>query len=80
MWLLFAVGVCSTIADRVRFDNYRVYDVSVDNDEQLKVLQYLEQFSDGVSNLCNILEIKLVFHAWLPICSTHSGNLQCRPI
>ncbi|EAT39609.1 AAEL008600-PA [Aedes aegypti] len=49
VWLLFAVGVCSTIADRVRFDNYRVYDVSVDNDEQLKVLQYLEQFSDGYS-------------------------------
>lgn len=47
--LLLAVGVCSTLAEKVRFDNYRVYDVSIENDEQLQVLQYLEQFSDGYS-------------------------------
>lgn len=46
VWLLLAVGVC--VGEKVRFDNYRVYDVSIETDEQLKVLQYLEQFSDGV--------------------------------
>ncbi|XP_065072617.1 zinc carboxypeptidase-like [Ochlerotatus camptorhynchus] len=47
--LLLAVGVCGTFGDKVRFDNYRLYEVSVKNEEQLKVLQYLEQFPDGYS-------------------------------
>lgn len=48
--LLLAVSVCSTFGDKVRFDNYRLYEVSVKNEEQLKVLQYLEQYPDGVWN------------------------------
>ncbi|XP_062551928.1 zinc carboxypeptidase-like [Armigeres subalbatus] len=47
--LLLVVGVCGTLGEKVRFDSYRVYEVSIENDEQLQVLQYLEQFSDGYS-------------------------------
>ncbi|XP_058059273.1 zinc carboxypeptidase-like [Anopheles bellator] len=36
-------------AEQARFDNYRVYEVSIDTDRQLQALQQLEQNSDGYS-------------------------------
>lgn len=36
-------------ADKARYDNYRVYSVSVDNQLQLKVLKELAEVSDSVS-------------------------------
>lgn len=38
-------------ADKARYDNYRVYSVSVENEEQLQVLGELEMRPDGTSFL-----------------------------
>lgn len=40
-----------TFGEKVRFDNYRVYSVNVDNEKQLKVLNELEAYPDGISFL-----------------------------
>lgn len=37
------------VADKARFDNYRVYKLKVDTEEQLEVLQQIESFPDGYS-------------------------------
>lgn len=49
---LFVVAVfiaCFTAAlgEKARYDNYRVYSVNVENEEQLKVLNELEAYPDG---------------------------------
>lgn len=44
--LLFAVFAAS---EKARFDNYRVYQISIENDEQLELLQQIENYPDGVS-------------------------------
>ncbi|XP_062551927.1 zinc carboxypeptidase-like [Armigeres subalbatus] len=46
-FLVLAISVALIWGERVRFDNYRVYDVTVANEKQLQILQHLEQFSDG---------------------------------
>lgn len=38
-----------TIAEEARYDNYRVYKLSIDNVKQLELLQEMERFPDGVS-------------------------------
>lgn len=57
MRLLQIVLVCalatsaSVVAvEKLRFDNHRVYNIDIQNAEQLKTLQQLELNSDGVSN------------------------------
>lgn len=35
--------------EQVRYDNYRVYEVSIADRTQLEALQYLERYPDGVS-------------------------------
>lgn len=40
----FLVSFC----EKARFDNYRVYSIQIENDEQLKVLQGLESNQDGL--------------------------------
>ncbi|KAL1395459.1 hypothetical protein pipiens_011234 [Culex pipiens pipiens] len=47
--LLLAIAGGSVTGEKVRFDNYRVYEVNPSNAEQLQVLQYLEQVPDGYS-------------------------------
>lgn len=46
--LTISLAIASIGCEPVRFDNYRVYEVSIDNADQLSVMQHLEQFSDGV--------------------------------
>lgn len=46
--LLLAIVGGSVTGEKVRFDNYRVYEVNPSNAAQLQVLQYLEQVPDGV--------------------------------
>lgn len=46
--LLFAVV---TISEKARFDNYRVYEIFVENDQQLELMQQIENNPDGVT--CN---------------------------
>lgn len=40
--------IFSTVAENARFDNYQVYTVSIENEEQLKALKYLDEHSDAV--------------------------------
>lgn len=35
--------------EKIRFDNYRVYSVSIKNEEQLNVLRELQVYPDGIS-------------------------------
>lgn len=36
------------VAEKVRFDNYRVYSIKVENEEQLAALKNIENNPDGV--------------------------------
>lgn len=68
-----ALIICalSVSADKARFDNYRVYSISVKNELQLKVLKELYESSDSVS-----LRKDFVSFTFLLLSSTTSGNLQ----
>jgi hypothetical protein len=41
----------ATLAEKARYDNYRVYSLNVETKEQLEVLQAIEEYPDGVSDL-----------------------------
>ena len=43
--LVFSVSC----VEKARFDNYRVYEISIENEKQLELLQEIERFPDGVS-------------------------------
>ncbi|XP_058445792.1 zinc carboxypeptidase-like [Malaya genurostris] len=45
--LVFATSIAVVLSEPLRFDNYRVYEASIENVEQLQILQHLEQLSDG---------------------------------
>lgn len=38
-------------SEKARFDNYRVYSVQIDNSQQLRILQELENYQDGLTFL-----------------------------
>lgn len=44
IWIACVVFACG---EKARFDNYRVYSINVENEEQLKVLLELETYPDG---------------------------------
>lgn len=49
---LFVVAIVvacfvGAFGEKARFDNYRVYSVNVENEEQLKILNDLEAYPDG---------------------------------
>ena len=72
---LVLVAVLALVSgERVRFDNYRVYDVAIENVDQLQVMQYLEQYPDGVRTFALIFITTCCY----VICnfSTPFGNLQ----
>lgn len=66
--------IFSASAEMTRFDNYQVYTVSVENGEQLKALQYLDEHSDSVnllfylSDYNNLISFNLFA---IPPCSTN---------
>lgn len=45
--LLALACVSSVFAEKARFDNYRVYTISIQNEKQLKTIQALENNPDG---------------------------------
>lgn len=50
MWkLLFVVLVALATAEKVKFDNYKVFRVVPQNEEHLEMLRGLEEVSDSVS-------------------------------
>lgn len=46
---LLAFGLSACIAEKARFDNYRVYSIAIETKEQLDLLMQLEEISDSVS-------------------------------
>lgn len=40
-----------TLGEKARYDNYRLYKLNVDNLRQLALLQEMEKYPDGVSNI-----------------------------
>lgn len=36
-------------SEKARFDNYRVYEISIENEDQLDLMQQIENYPDGVS-------------------------------
>ena len=44
---LFLVSV--NCFEKARYDNYRVYDVIIENQEQLDLLKHIDDYPDGVS-------------------------------
>lgn len=47
--LAFAIFGSSLAVTKVRYDNYRLFNVEIKTEEQLKTLQQLEMNPDGVS-------------------------------
>lgn len=45
--LCFVLSV--SCVEKARFDNYRVYEISIENEKQLELMQEIERFPDGVS-------------------------------
>ncbi|XP_052864270.1 zinc carboxypeptidase A 1-like [Anopheles cruzii] len=45
--LLICLGAGLLQAEPVRFDNYRVYEVSIGSEKQLEAFQYMERYPDG---------------------------------
>lgn len=45
---IFVACFMVACAEKARYDNYRVYSVYIENDEQLKVLRELEIHPDGI--------------------------------
>lgn len=50
-FVLAIVVACFAIvfAEKARFDNYRIYSVSIETDEQLNVLRELQNYPDGIT-------------------------------
>lgn len=55
--LIFTIIALITFstAEKARYDNYRVYRVDIENNEQLKVLHYLADNSDSVNMKNNLV-------------------------
>jgi hypothetical protein len=51
MWksLLLLTFVSLAVGEKARFDNYRVYNLKIENAQQLATLQEMENYRDGVS-------------------------------
>lgn len=47
--LFAAVLVLGAQSEKARFDNYRVYEILIENDLQLELLRNIEAYPDGVS-------------------------------
>lgn len=51
-WFIFVVLIVAQISvsfcEKARFDNYRVYSIKIENENQLQILQELENNPDGV--------------------------------
>lgn len=46
--VIFLVAFLAVNAEKSRFDNYRVYSITIENDEQFKIMKYIEEHSDSV--------------------------------
>lgn len=46
---IFVACFAIAFAEKARFDNYRIYSVSIENDHQLNVLRELQNYPDGIT-------------------------------
>jgi hypothetical protein len=60
VFLHLSLSACLAAADKARFDNYRVYSVAIETEEQLKVLREIEETSDSVSDGVKLRSQKLI--------------------
>lgn len=49
--ILFTLVFAVTAVEKARYDNYRVYTVSVETQEQLSLFKEIESNPDGVSSI-----------------------------
>ena len=48
--LIFLVLVLALVTcEKARYDNYRVYEILIEDDKQLELMQNIENYPDGVS-------------------------------
>ena len=47
--LTFCFVFCVSCVEKARFDNYRVYEINIENEKQLELMKEIERFPDGVS-------------------------------
>lgn len=47
---IFLIYLSTSFADKARFDNYRVYNIRIENQLQLRVLKELSDVSDSVNS------------------------------
>lgn len=52
--------------ERARFDNYRVYSIEVESEEQLQVLQQLENHQDGLLFLVSPVAVPMRIEIVVP--------------
>lgn len=48
IFLLLIITLIVIAAEKARFDNYRVYSIEIENEEQLQMVQQLENHQDGL--------------------------------
>uniref|UniRef100_A0A182JCX5 Zinc carboxypeptidase A 1 n=1 Tax=Anopheles atroparvus TaxID=41427 RepID=A0A182JCX5_ANOAO len=63
---LVAVCFAAVQAEPARYDNYRVYRLSIDRMEQLEVLQLIEQFPDGFAFLSDPVHVNTTVKLVVP--------------
>jgi hypothetical protein len=49
--VLCVLVLASNAAEKARFDNYRIYQVQVENEEQMNLMKHIQENSDSV-NCC----------------------------
>ena len=70
--LVTLLAICGqALTERARYDNYRVYKVSIENEQQLEVLKMVESNPDGVSYIIVLFILK----TYKKNSSTVSGHL-----
>lgn len=47
--LSLALLVVFAASEKARYDKYRMYEIFVENEEQLELMKMIEQYPDGVS-------------------------------
>lgn len=48
--IVLIFGVVLALAEKARFDFYRLYDVTADNEMHLELFQQISEYPDGVRN------------------------------
>jgi hypothetical protein len=46
--IIFSIALTAAALEKARYDNYRVYRVSIENDIQLELMKQINEFPDGV--------------------------------